>query len=464
MNLMLANILGGVGRGVGAAGENVRDAREKAEDRGLRQQQIGFQERQIALAEQQAANERGDRETLAGAAAEIPELAPHAGVLRSKGGLDVIKMLVELNAKQKEKEREAAERSDLMRFITRSEGTPDTINRGGALDLGENPEAAGTSGLVPGQAPLGRTERKAGLSMFPKAPAALWDRLVPKEPDDKFMAAGPESDIINPRTGQVIRQGTPKVKEAQPGAEYVAAVGVLEQAEAAYRAKPTPQNKQAVALAATRVDRLKPMSFAYGGGIAGPSGQGPIVKPEAPPTSNETAQGIAASKAARSAAQAALDAVSDPEVQKYLGPYAQYKSEAQRRTPFQLAGEVPPAVIDLEQNTAKVKNYLIKLITGAAVRKDEEPRIIAEAVDLKYPPKEYAQRMQRTLEMITQYEQVVRDLALRGDQKALAVANEVGLLGGGNGRGGVNLSAPVNTGSAPPKAAPATNDPLGIRR
>lgn len=446
MNLLLSSILGGVGQGVGQAGTAIAGARKDAEDKAIRDRQLGFQERQVNLQEQAAANERSDRDTLATTAAGNPSLAEFAPLLKVKGGDALVKILSENAAKDRERTREAGERDALTKFIMRSEGTPDTIQRPGAMDLEQNPEAAGTSGLVPGQAPLDRTQRLAGLSSFKTVAPALYDRLVPKE-DDKFMSAGPETDIINPRTGEVVRKGTPKPKEPNPGQEYVTAVNTLEQAEAAFHAQPTPQNKQAVSLASTRVDRLKPIPFQYGGGISGPSGAPPIVKPEAPPVSADTATTVVAAGAARQAAQGALKALDDPIVNSYLGPYAQYKSEGQRRTPFQLAGDVPPAVVDLEQNNAKVKNYTIRLITGAAVRKDEEGRIVSEIVDTRYPPKEYRQRMQRTLENIDYLEQRVRDLALRGDQKALAVANEAGLLGGANGKpqGRISVIAPDGT-------------------
>lgn len=235
-------ILAGILLGGGQAGHAIAGARKDAEDKARQASRDALLERQVLLQEQGAANERSDRETLATTAAADPSLAPFAPLLRVKGGDALVRVLSERAAKQAALDADRAERADLTRFVARAEGTPDTIQRSGALDLTANPEAAGTDALVPGQKPLDRTQRLAGLAAFKNVSPELYKRLAPEEKPDKFTTRNPEHDVLGP-DGRVLIPGTPKPAEPKEGKTLEERVAA---ARLAHKRAPTPQTQAAL--------------------------------------------------------------------------------------------------------------------------------------------------------------------------------------------------------------------------
>jgi hypothetical protein len=142
-----------------------------------------------------------------------------------------------------------------------------------------------------------------------------------------------------------------------------------------------------------------------------------------------------------------LQALKDPAVRDYIGPYGQYRSTAQGKAPYEMLGKIPPAVVDLEQNIARVKNYSIKLITGAQMSEPEAQRIMKELPDLGQQPDVLARRMAATDANNAMMEGIIRDLVMRGNPQAQAFAKEVGLEG-------VRLGAPNGAGIGNRDAAP----------
>jgi len=160
-------------------------------------------------------------------------------------------------------------------------------------------------------------------------------------------------------------------------------------------------------------------------GVATPSA---VIKGNTKPVEYATAQGVGMMEQSRVALGRIKEALTDPEIDNYLGPYDQARANIKRWTPLGLAGEVPPAVVDLDQNLATVTNYTVRLITGAQMNKEEVPRIMGQIVTKQYRGPEFRQRLDTTIKNIRMLEARVIDLALRGDQKARMVAEDTGLL------------------------------------
>lgn len=177
-----------------------------------------------------------------------------------------------------------------------------------------------------------------------------------------------------------------------------------------------------------RINTLRSFSVPPGGEIRGPAGGSPLaIGQKLPLGSDATAMVIGAERAKR-AIGLVVTAATDPIVQHYLGPYGQYLARAQRSAPYAALGEVPEPVVQLEQNLSVVKNYVIKLITGAQMAREEVPRIMGELADMSYPPREFAIRLKQTADNITSMEGRVKELALRGHPAAKQMAEEEGLI------------------------------------
>ncbi len=89
-----------------------------------------------------------------------------------------------------------------------------------------------------------------------------------------------------------------------------------------------------------------------------------------------------------------LDAYIGPALTRPVGAVTE---AIQKKTPF--GGSVPPRVADLEQGVGLLVNNTIQRITGAAVNKVEEPRILKEIPDLKADkPAVFWQKYNQTLQ------------------------------------------------------------------
>ncbi|HEV8714135.1 MAG TPA: hypothetical protein VGX03_15075 [Candidatus Binatia bacterium] len=119
----------------------------------------------------------------------------------------------------------------------------------------------------------------------------------------------------------------------------------------------------------------------------------------------------------------------DPEKRKtvdsYIGPYASRTITAQQWAPGGVLGKVPDEVVDLQQNIATMKNYTIKLITGAALSVQEAERIMKELPDLSLPPDMFWRRYDNTKRKIADMEQTIYTAIVRGDRRALALWQEL---------------------------------------
>ena len=144
-----------------------------------------------------------------------------------------------------------------------------------------------------------------------------------------------------------------------------------------------------------------------------PGGPLPLAAGSPRPLEAASAQLLVGAAQARASADKVLEALKDPATLNYIGPYAHYLSEAQRRAPYQALGEIPPAVIALEQNLARVQNHTIKLITGAQMSEHEAVRIQAELPQTWHQPQEFRQRVLQTLENIKMMEEIVQGLLQR---------------------------------------------------
>jgi hypothetical protein len=198
-----------------------------------------------------------------------------------------------------------------------------------------------------------------------------------------------------------------------------------------------------------------------------PAGRTLIAPRQAPPGPISPAEITQVSGAigARKAAEAVSKAIQDPVTADYIGPYAQYRSTKDRRLPTFLGGkDVPPSVVDLEQNLSTLNNYVIHLITGAQVGnssygwfgQSEADRIKSELPDQRYPPKEFQQRLQNTLGRMKETEDRIRILGLQGNKDAQLKAQELGFGGGGG--GGAGPAAPPSA----PADVPPTAGPKGV--
>jgi hypothetical protein len=181
--------------------------------------------------------------------------------------------------------------------------------------------------------------------------------------------------------------------------------------------------------ATTRTEGIRPPSF-YAPGGPGAGGLPPSARFRGEPAvvPDVVAHDVAQAVAVRHSTNQMYEALKNPDiVNNYIGPYAQYWSAIQGRAPFEAAGKKPPDLVALEQNLSNLTNYTIRLITGAAVREAEEPRIKGQLPQMSNQPDEFKQRLTWTIKNNELLENQVRALALQGDTNAKAVAAELGL-------------------------------------
>ena len=143
-------------------------------------------------------------------------------------------------------------------------------------------------------------------------------------------------------------------------------------------------------------------------------------------------------------------AKAEPVIEGYTGPYAQYRSETQRRAPFQLLGKVPPEVTELEFRMAVVENMILRLLSGAQVVEPEHRRIKRELPDQRLSKEENLVRLRLSKTNTVYLARRVRQLALRGDPVAKRLAEEYNLE---------DLGAETPGPSAPERPAPSRTPP-----
>jgi hypothetical protein len=333
----------------------------------------------------------------------------------------------------------------LAEAVRSSATTPGQLTQG--LSAGEDPEAAAMLPRTQTFTDPGMTALAKLIPMMDpaRAEAATAEALKPRVVGDKQRLWMPGHGFMDPTPA-----GPPR-PQFQPPAGYVPEYSVKDDGSTTttYKARVDLTQRVSDILQEMGVTPLTATPAQIGAARKQANEEElrlAAAKVNVQPNSAETTQLVVGAERARKAAQAIQQALQDPNVDNYLGPYAQYRSKGQRAAPYGLAGDVPPAVVDVEQNLAHLKNYTIRLITGAAVRPDEEGRITNEIVDASYRGPEFRQRLGTTLKNIQYLEQRVKDLALRGDRNAQAVAQELGLLGGARQGGGANISPQPNSG------------------
>ncbi len=205
----------------------------------------------------------------------------------------------------------------------------------------------------------------------------------------------------------------------------------------------TPEWNTAYANIANTIPLQQGGSLIGSGNIAaglGPQGTGmgagaqptpPIALGPVPPVEGATTKDIISATMTRSAAENVMESMKDPVVKGYIGQWAQHKAGLQRLAPYELGGTIPPSVVKFEKNLAMVKNYTIKLITGAQMGEREADRIQKQLPDQGNQVGEFALRMEMTMQEQQKMEKIIVTMALRGDQKAKALASDLGLIGSG---------------------------------
>jgi hypothetical protein len=262
-------------------------------------------------------------------------------------------------------------------------------------------------------------------------------------------------DLLRPRNAITANPvtGETTVRQELPPSHFLTTAGLLADAGwdpkmPGYRAAFGTVDQQLTSVEGVGVfgkSSVVPAPPAGAGGVAGPdklyippppAGAAGTTTPGQPqplirvdkPVSPETMTKITGAVRAHDALINITDALKNPEVDNFLGPYDQHRSTVMRMTPNQALGQVPEDVIKLEQGIGTMNNYTIQLITGAAVRKDEEQRIYREMPNQANPPAEFRQRVLMTMANIAKYEAYWRNLALTGNQQAKMRALELGLI------------------------------------
>lgn len=151
----------------------------------------------------------------------------------------------------------------------------------------------------------------------------------------------------------------------------------------------------------------------------GPSGATVGFAPQPPASGEATTMAIGAERL-KTAADTISAIKSNPAKKKivddYLGPVAGrtvFGKRPQQLMPGGALGEVPPDVIDLDQNLASLNNYTIKLITGAQMGEREADRIRGELPDTTLPPADFWRKYDTTLKNIRNMEGTI-ERAQRG--------------------------------------------------
>jgi hypothetical protein len=280
---------------------------------------------------------------------------------------------------------------------------------------------------LPGKDPTPKNVMLAAILGHPQADAIL-KQLYPED-TEKFAHAGPGA-IYSTRTGAQVGTIEGPPKEPTAATTYSTAVeGLL-----TLKRQGVAENDPRYVEMQTRVNLLKPMAVQEGGFIGGPGGGAPLITGLPKTVSGETAQRVAGAGEARLAAQKLVELSTSGKVADYLGPVDQWRGTAQRMIPGALAGEVPPDVVDMNQALNTLNNYYINLISGAAVSAQEGERLKAQLPKLSSRPEVFQREVQTTLESVARLEQRISQLALHGDPKARALAEQYGLgANGGNG-------------------------------
>lgn len=190
--LMLANILGGLGQGVGGAGAALAAQRED--------------DRKIAVQQEQARHNRAIEE--AATAQHLVDVTPEVVTTLKSGGLDLSPFLgkkiptsvytTAVGAAEKvgAENRERAERTAVSDILAGARGAPGQPT--GALAPDEDPEAAAFIGSKGFRAPMSMDDMRAALSKYKIGPALFKDMY----PQDKY-ASTREGAIYNTTTGAV---------------------------------------------------------------------------------------------------------------------------------------------------------------------------------------------------------------------------------------------------------------------
>lgn len=239
---------------------------------------------------------------------------------------------------------------------------------------------------------------------------------------------------------EVALEGKPEKPEKpeSPGQALVAAIMEREQ-HREHRASLAPgspeflSSTRTIARLSDRIDDLKSTVVPEGGMLTGGGTRTPIVTGQPKPVPIETARAISTIGSMRQSGEALQAILNDPTaratISPYFGKYGQYWEAMQRWTPGGLLGRVPPEITAVDAHVKNILNYAIWLVTGAAVRETEEPRLKATVPDFGVQDvNEFEQRLTLFFKRISEYERMTRLLALRGDKKAALTAIEAGLL------------------------------------
>jgi hypothetical protein len=267
--------------------------------------------------------------------------------------------------------------------------------------------------------------------------------------EDTWKPVTPGAEFLVDPSGNIrpIPGAAPKATKEPPNYAYIH--GAL--AEAGWRPDMPGYNTEFMAQlqqpvpipaggkAVSRSEGVRPPSFysgqggvaPQGGDAAAPSspiaGGGPRFRGEPATVPETTALGIANAVSVRQSTNQMYEALKNPEITRnYIGPYSQYWSKIQGGAPNEALGKKPPDLISLEQNLANLENYTIRLITGAAVREQEEPRIRRQLPSIANQPDEFKQKLTDD-QQHSVLENQIRALALQGDTNAKAALAELGL-------------------------------------
>jgi len=239
-------------------------------------------------------------------------------------------------------------------------------------------------------------------------------------------------------TGKPYSEGTPETKKAAFDLAY-------EQYKSAEQQKLAIQQQTEArkALAAERNNQLiqqymeqdkagGPLGSRFEPSLSvGPTGGTLTLNPRKP-VSPETMQQLTGVADIRSALSRMGEIHDNPQsrkiVDEYIGPYASFRASVQAGAPNEMMGRVPPQVTQLQQDLSTLKNYTVRLITGATMNKEEVPRIEGQIPTGKEPPYQFWQKYKSTVETVKRKERELIALALQGNQQAALEAVREGLI------------------------------------
>jgi hypothetical protein len=252
-------------------------------------------------------------------------------------------------------------------------------------------------------------------------------------------------DLLRPRNAITANPvtGETTVRQELPPSHFLTTAGLLADAGwdpkmPGYRAAFGTVDQQLTSVEGVGVfgkSSIVPAPPAGAGGVAGsdklyvpppPAGAAATTTPGRPepliradkPTSPEAVNQVVGAMAVREATNRISQALKDPDIENYIGPYGRYLSAAQSAAPFEALGKVPPAVVDMEQNLARLTNYTIKLITGAQMSEVEASRIKRELPQQTDQPDVFRQKLNTTIKNLEDAEERIRSLALTGNNDA----------------------------------------------